>query len=122
MSYLKDKMAEWINNQKLLELIYVKNKRKFTIPCRILQYNDDNMSLIVYHVDEKKTYSFYLNEIEDINESENIVDLKKQEINEKKKEEIIKKIKTLAKGLSLEQLNAISLIMEGLNNSKKSNS
>jgi hypothetical protein len=56
-----------INEGKLVRLIVVKGKGvKLSIPCRILHFDSDLGTLAIYHVDEKKVYSFKLNEIDDI--------------------------------------------------------
>lgn len=38
------------------------------IPCRIINFDEQDQLLTVYHVDEKRVYTFRLNEIEDFNE------------------------------------------------------
>jgi hypothetical protein len=51
----------------LVRIVVVKGKGvKLSIPCRILNFDPDGQQLTIYHVDEKKVYSFTLNEIEDI--------------------------------------------------------
>lgn len=51
----------------LVRIVIVKGKGvKLSIPCRILNFDGDGQHLTIYHVDEKKVYTFNLNEIEDI--------------------------------------------------------
>ncbi|CAH1200429.1 hypothetical protein PAECIP111893_01374 [Paenibacillus plantiphilus] len=39
---------------------------KLSIPCRVINFEDKNGMLTVYHVDEKQVYTFTLNEIDDL--------------------------------------------------------
>lgn len=39
---------------------------KLSIPCRIVNFEENKGLLTVYHVDEKQVYSFTLNEIDDL--------------------------------------------------------
>ena len=68
ISEKKLKFFERLKNEgKLVRLIVVKGKGvKLSIPCRILHFDSDLGTLTIYHVDEKKVYSFKLNEIDDI--------------------------------------------------------
>ncbi|MDF2725549.1 MAG: hypothetical protein K0Q59_5226 [Paenibacillus sp.] len=51
----------------LVRIVVVKGKGiKLSIPCRILNFDGLGQQITIYHVDEKKVYSFSLNEIEDI--------------------------------------------------------
>ncbi|MDF2713105.1 MAG: hypothetical protein K0R28_30 [Paenibacillus sp.] len=51
----------------LVRIVVVKGKGvKLSLPCRILNFDPEGQQLTIYHVDEKKVYSFTLNEIEDI--------------------------------------------------------
>ncbi|MEC0232418.1 hypothetical protein [Paenibacillus alba] len=53
-------------NNTLIRLTVIKGKGiKLNLPCRILNYDDSNQNVTVYHVDEKKVYLFKLNEIDD---------------------------------------------------------
>lgn len=58
------------SKNKLIRLIVNRGLGiKASIPCRVINL-DENQSLItVYHVDEKQVYTFRLNEIEDFNEA-----------------------------------------------------
>ncbi|XEC96418.1 hypothetical protein AB6A23_07700 [Paenibacillus tarimensis] len=38
---------------------------KLSIPCRIISFNETNLTITVYHVDEKQVYTFSINEIDD---------------------------------------------------------
>lgn len=51
----------------LVRLFVVKGKGiRLSIPCRILNFDVATNNISVYHVDEKKTYLFKLNEIDDL--------------------------------------------------------
>jgi hypothetical protein len=53
-------------NNTLIRLTVIKGQGiKLNLPCRILNYDSSNQNVTVYHVDEKKVYSFRLNEIDD---------------------------------------------------------
>ncbi|MCY9661193.1 hypothetical protein P5G65_06075 [Paenibacillus chondroitinus] len=53
-------------NNTLIRLTVIKGQGiKLNLPCRILNYDSSNQNVAVYHVDEKKVYSFKLNEIDD---------------------------------------------------------
>ncbi|NOV01399.1 hypothetical protein [Paenibacillus planticolens] len=53
-------------NNTLIRLTVVKGQGiKLNLPCRIINYDSSNQNVTVYHVDEKKVYSFKLNEIDD---------------------------------------------------------
>ncbi len=67
-------IVEQIQNCKekgtLVRLNIVKSKGiRLNIPCRILNYDADSSNVSVYHVDEKRTYLFKLNEIDDLVEN-----------------------------------------------------
>lgn len=69
-SYTKawiDQIAILKNNNSLVRIFVVQSKGlRFDIPCRILHYSSEEESLTVYHVDEKKVFTYNFNEIEDI--------------------------------------------------------
>ncbi|UKS24419.1 hypothetical protein LOZ80_22665 [Paenibacillus sp. HWE-109] len=53
-------------NNTLIRLTVIKAQGiKLNLPCRILNYDNSNQNVTVYHVDEKKVYLFKLNEIDD---------------------------------------------------------
>lgn len=53
-------------NNMLIRLSVLKGKGvKLSIPCRIVNADQDNGNVTVYHVDEKKVYTFKINEIDD---------------------------------------------------------
>ncbi|GLX65692.1 hypothetical protein [Paenibacillus glycanilyticus] len=55
-----------MKNNKLIRLIVNKGLGiKLSIPCRILNIDEQGHLVTVYHVDEKQVYTFRLNEIED---------------------------------------------------------
>lgn len=65
-----DKIIEQLESYKanntLIRLTVIKGQGiKLNLPCRILNYDNSNQNVSVYHVDEKKVYLFKLNEIED---------------------------------------------------------
>jgi hypothetical protein len=60
-------LEEYKEQGPLIRLTVVKGKGvKLSMPCRILNFDALGEQLTIYHVDEKKVYSFKLNEIEDI--------------------------------------------------------
>lgn len=60
-------LEEYKERGTLIRLTVVKGKGvKLSLPCRILNFDADGAQLTIYHVDEKKVYSFMLNEIDDI--------------------------------------------------------
>lgn len=55
------------NDNTLVRVIILQAKGlKFDIPCRIIHYSPEEQTLTVYHVDEKKVFTYKFNEIEDI--------------------------------------------------------
>lgn len=62
-----ERLTELTSSGTLVRIAVVKSKGiRLSIPCRILKFDFDEQLLTVYHVDEKKVYSFSLNEIEDV--------------------------------------------------------
>lgn len=56
-----------MKQNKLIRLIVNKGLgKKASIPCRIINLDEENVLVTVYHVDEKQVYTFRMNEIEDI--------------------------------------------------------
>lgn len=59
-------IREFMKSNKLIRLIVNKGLGiKLSIPCRIINMDEDEHLITVYHVDEKQVYTFRLNEIED---------------------------------------------------------
>jgi hypothetical protein len=64
---LAEQIERFKANNTLVRLTIVKGKGvKLSVPCRILNYDAAAQLVTVYHVDEKKVYSFHLNEIDDL--------------------------------------------------------
>lgn len=62
-----DNLSDLQDKGTLVRIVAVKEKGiRLSIPCRILRFDAAGQQLTIYHVDEKKVYSFNLNEIEDI--------------------------------------------------------
>jgi hypothetical protein len=60
-------IEEFIINNTLIRLSIVKEKGvKLSVPCRVLNYDDNIQNVTIYHVDEKKVYQYSLNEIDDM--------------------------------------------------------
>jgi hypothetical protein len=58
---------EYRKSGTLIRLTVVKAKGvKLSMPCRVLNFDVADSQLTIYHVDEKRVYSFKLNEIEDM--------------------------------------------------------
>ncbi|MEV5030086.1 hypothetical protein [Paenibacillus sp. LPE1-1-1.1] len=65
LSYF-DKIKMIMKNNTLIRLIVNKGLGiKLSIPCRIINLDESEHIITVYHVDEKQVYTFRLNEIED---------------------------------------------------------
>jgi hypothetical protein len=65
LSYF-DKIRAIMKNNTLIRLIVNKGLGiKLSIPCRIINMDEAENIITVYHVDEKQVYTFRLNEIED---------------------------------------------------------
>jgi len=63
---IADFLWQHIEKGNLVRLFLVKGKGvTFSLPCRILHFDQEKELLSVYHVDEKKVYNVSLNEIED---------------------------------------------------------
>lgn len=63
---IQEQLEHFKKNNSLIRLTIVKRHGiKLSLPCRILNYDADLQHVTVYHVDEKKVYSFNLNEIDD---------------------------------------------------------
>ncbi|MGO4107929.1 hypothetical protein [Paenibacillus sp. YAF4_2] len=61
-----DSIRAFMKSNKLIRLIVNKGLGiKLSIPCRILNVDEDGNLITVYHVDEKQVYTFRMNEIED---------------------------------------------------------
>ncbi|WP_201008761.1 hypothetical protein [Paenibacillus glycanilyticus] len=61
-----DSIRAFMKSNKLIRLIVNKGLGiKLSIPCRILNIDEEGNLITVYHVDEKQVYTFRLNEIED---------------------------------------------------------
>ncbi|WP_051250641.1 hypothetical protein [Paenibacillus harenae] len=61
-----DKLKDIMKNNTLIRLIVNKGLGiKLNIPCRVINMDEKENLITVYHVDEKQVYSFRLNEIED---------------------------------------------------------
>ncbi|WP_106766441.1 hypothetical protein [Paenibacillus faecalis] len=60
---------EWIKiyskDNRLVRLTANRNGKQISLPCRILNYDEINQMVNVYHVDEKQVYTFKVNEIDE---------------------------------------------------------
>lgn len=55
-----------VTSRKLVRVVVNKGRGvQESLPCRFLNFREDDQMLTVYHVDESKVYTFHLNEIED---------------------------------------------------------
>ncbi|WP_337098966.1 hypothetical protein [Paenibacillus sp. YIM B09110] len=64
-----ERIKQIIKNNSLIRLVVNKGLGiTLNIPCRILNMNENENLITVYHVDEKQVYTFRLNEIEDYKE------------------------------------------------------
>ncbi|MFC7681041.1 hypothetical protein [Paenibacillus sp. GCM10028914] len=64
---------EWIKiyskDNRLIRLTANRNGKQVSLPCRILNYDDNTQIMNVYHVDEKQVYTFNVNEIDEFSAS-----------------------------------------------------
>lgn len=61
-----DQIRAFMKNNTLIRLIVNRGLGiKLNIPCRIINMDERESLITVYHVDEKQVYTFRLNEIED---------------------------------------------------------
>lgn len=58
-------IQKFIIENRLVRLLVHRQGKRISIPCRILNYMSDTSTINVYHVDEKRVYTFNLNEIID---------------------------------------------------------
>lgn len=58
-------IQKFIIENRLVRLLVHRQGERISIPCRILNYMSDTSTINVYHVDEKRVYTFKLNEIID---------------------------------------------------------
>ncbi|MBP2112167.1 hypothetical protein [Paenibacillus silagei] len=59
------KIRQYIQNNQLVRLRANRHGKQVSMPCRILNLDETENSLSVYHVDEKQVYTFKLNEIDE---------------------------------------------------------
>lgn len=65
---LIEQIEQYKDERRLVRLSILKGKGvKLDIPCRILNHDPTNGNITVYHVDEKKVYTYRINEIDDLN-------------------------------------------------------
>ncbi|WP_136604136.1 YolD-like family protein [Paenibacillus dokdonensis] len=62
-SQLHEWITDCIHDNRLIRLTATRGGQPTSMPCRILNFDEINQLLNVYHVDEKQVYSFKLNEI-----------------------------------------------------------
>ncbi|WP_046215539.1 hypothetical protein [Paenibacillus wulumuqiensis] len=66
---IENDMTSWlslyIQGNQLIRLTINRRGERFSIPCRILKFDNEDQTISVYHVDEKQVYTFKLNEIDD---------------------------------------------------------
>lgn len=61
-----DQIRSYMKKNTLIRLIVNRGLGiKLNIPCRIINIDDQESLVTVYHVDEKQVYTFRLNEVED---------------------------------------------------------
>lgn len=59
------KIREYIRDNKLVRLRMNRQGKQVSMPCRILNFDEQTGSISVYHVDEKQVYTLKLNEIDE---------------------------------------------------------
>lgn len=65
-SEIYDWIQVYIRDNRLIRLTANRNGQHINMPCRILNFDEDNQLLNVYHVDEKQVYTFKLNEVDEV--------------------------------------------------------
>lgn len=60
-----DQIRQYIQNNKLVRIRTNRQGKQISMPCRILNFDEDVKTISVYHVDEKQVYTFKLNEIDE---------------------------------------------------------
>lgn len=66
-TFIVDLIERFIKDATLVRITVVKGKGvRFTMPCRILNFDHEKRNLTLYHVDEKHVYLIGLNEIDDM--------------------------------------------------------
>jgi hypothetical protein len=66
-THLIEQMLKFKEGNKLIRLTVVKGKGvRLNMPCRIINFDPLSENVTIYHVDEKKVYSFQINEIDDV--------------------------------------------------------
>jgi len=69
-TFANEQLKGFRDQNKLIRLIVNRGLGiKLNIPCRVLNIDENDSMVSVYHVDEKQVYTFRLIEIEDIIES-----------------------------------------------------
>jgi len=65
-----ERIRGYISDNKLVRLNVNRGRGvKLSVPCRIINLDESNYTVTVYHVDEKKVYTFGLFEIDDFLET-----------------------------------------------------
>ncbi|MFD1773212.1 hypothetical protein [Paenibacillus rhizophilus] len=55
----------FIRDNRLVRLRANRQGKQMSLPCRILNFDEETGTINVYHVDEKQVYTFRLNEIDE---------------------------------------------------------
>lgn len=64
---VQDQLLKMIKDNTLIRLSIVKGAGiRLSLPCRVLNFDEESGNVTVYHVDEKKVYLFKLNEIDNM--------------------------------------------------------
>ncbi|MEY9092367.1 hypothetical protein [Paenibacillus sp. RC84] len=64
---VEDQLRKMIKDNTLIRLSVVKGAGiRLSLPCRVLNFDEESGNVTVYHVDEKKVYLFKLNEIDNM--------------------------------------------------------
>lgn len=63
---IASQICRFIADKRLVRLIINKGRGiQASLPCRFINYRENEQMLTVYHVDESKVYTFHLSEIDD---------------------------------------------------------
>lgn len=60
-----EQIRTFIRDNRLVRLRANRQGKQLSLPCRILNFDEETGTINVYHVDEKQVYTFRLNEIDE---------------------------------------------------------
>ncbi|MBO2942445.1 hypothetical protein JJQ72_00380 [Paenibacillus sp. F411] len=58
-------ITDYAKDNRLVRMTTNRQGKQFSLPCRILNFDESKQLVTVYHVDEKQVYTFNVNEIDE---------------------------------------------------------